>query len=155
MFDLSLFETLVHPRLDLLPQRVHLICLLLNECGLRRNDLLVALLHVSLPLLVLHLLRLYLHLMRLRVLLLARKLPLDRLQIQQFSTQLESEGKFLFEHLPVFFQVADVFLLECADRLLVLCFDLREGIVPALVEVLVFHQVGLLDLPTLVRLVVD
>lgn len=46
-------------------------------------------------------------------------------------------------------------VLECADGLLILLLDLCEGLVPALVEVLVLHEVGLLDLLSLTSLLVD
>jgi hypothetical protein len=39
-----------------------------------------------------------------------------------------------------------VALLESADGLLVLCLHLCEGLIPALVKVLILHQVSLLDL---------
>jgi hypothetical protein len=48
-----------------------------------------------------------------------------------------------------------VAILKCADGLLVLLLDLCEGLVPALVEVLVLHQVRLLDLFPLAGLLVD
>ena len=41
MLDLPLLESLVHPRLDLLPERIHLIRLLLNESGLGGDDFFV------------------------------------------------------------------------------------------------------------------
>ena len=72
VLDLALLEPLVHARLDLLAERVHLVRLLLNQSGLSRDDLLVALLHVAVALLILHLLRLDLDLVRLRILLLPR-----------------------------------------------------------------------------------
>ena len=46
-------------------------------------------------------------------------------------------------------------VLERADRLLILLLNLCEGLVPALVEVLVLHQVGLLDLLALSGLLVN
>lgn len=46
-------------------------------------------------------------------------------------------------------------LLECADGLLVLSFHLSECLVPALVEILILHEVSLLDLFPLSRLVKD
>jgi len=61
----------------------------------------------------------------------------------------------LLKDTAVLFEVADVFVLERANRLLVLLLNLGERIVPALVEVLVLHQVRLLDLLPLARLVVD
>lgn len=154
VLNFALLEPLVHPRLDLLPKRVHLVGLFLNQCCLGRDDLLVALLHVPVALLVLHLLRLDLHLVGLGVLLLPRQLALDGLQVEQLSRELEGERQLLLEHLAVVLQVADVALLEGADRLLVLLLDLREGLIPALVEVLVLHQVRLLDLLPLAGLVV-
>jgi hypothetical protein len=48
-----------------------------------------------------------------------------------------------------------VSLLECADGLLVLSFHLCECLVPALVEILVLHEVCLLDLFPLSSLVKD
>jgi hypothetical protein len=48
-----------------------------------------------------------------------------------------------------------VSLLECADGLLVLSFHLSESLVPALVEILVLHEVRLLNLLPLPRLVKD
>lgn len=46
-------------------------------------------------------------------------------------------------------------LLECADGLLVLSLHLSECLVPALVEILILHEVSLLDLLPLSRLVKD
>jgi hypothetical protein len=155
VLDLALLQPLIHASLNLLAKSVHLIRLLLNQSGFSSDYLLVALIHVSLPFLVLHLLRLNLDLVRLGVLLLAGKLALDSLQVQKFSAQLEGQGKLLLEHLSILFKIANVSLLESADRLLILRLDLREGLVPALVEILVLHQMGLLDLFALARLVVD
>ena len=79
MLDFALLESLVHPSLDLFAKGVHLVGLFLNQSCLGGDDLLVALLHVAIALLILHLLRLDLDLMRLRILLLPRKLTLDSL----------------------------------------------------------------------------
>ena len=46
-------------------------------------------------------------------------------------------------------------LLECADGLLVLSFHLSECLVPALVEILILHEVGLLNLLSFSSLVKD
>jgi hypothetical protein len=155
VLDLSLLEPLVHPGLDLFAERVHLVGLLLDECGLRRHNLLVALLHIALALLLLHLLGLYLHLVGLSVLLLAGELLLDLLQVEQLGGLLEGEGQLLLEVLAVLFEIADVAVLERADGLLILLLDLCEGLVPALIEVLVLHQVRLFDLLALACLLVD
>lgn len=79
MLDFALLESFVHASLDLFAKGVHLIGLFLNQSGLGGDDLLVALLHVAIALLILHLLRLDLDLMRLRILLLPRELTLDGL----------------------------------------------------------------------------
>ena len=79
VLDLALLESLVHPGLDLFAKGVHLVGLFLNQSCLGGDDLLVALLHVAIALLILHLLRLDLDLMRLRILLLPRELTLDSL----------------------------------------------------------------------------
>lgn len=79
MLDFALLESLVHASLDLFAKGVHLVGLFLNQSGLGGDDLLVALLHVAIALLILHLLRLDLDLMCLRILLLPRKLTLDGL----------------------------------------------------------------------------
>ena len=79
MLDFALLESFVHPRFDLFAKGVHLVGLFLNQSCLGGDDLLVALLHVAIALLILHLLRLDLDLMRLRILLLPRKLTLDGL----------------------------------------------------------------------------
>lgn len=111
MFDFPLLEPLVHPSLDLLPERVHLVSLSLDQRGLCRDDLLVSRLHVSFALLFLHLLRLDLHLMRLSVLLLPGELSLDLLQVKQLGRLLEGQRELLLEHLAVLLEVADVAVL--------------------------------------------
>ena len=155
VLDLSLLQSLVHASLDLLAQCVHLVRLLLNESGLCGDYLLVSALDVSVALLVLHLLSLDLHLMGLSVLLLLGQLLLDLLQVEQLSRLLESQGQPLLENLSVLLQVAHVALLKSADRLLVLLLNLRQRVVPALVEVLVLHEMGLLYLLALTCLIVD
>jgi hypothetical protein len=115
----------------------------------------VALLHISLALLLFHLLGLDLHLMGLCVLLLSGKLLLNLLKVEKLGRLLEGEGKFLLEKLSVLLKVANVAILECADGLLVLLLDLTEGLVPALVEVLVFHEVSLFYFFSLTCLLVD
>lgn len=67
MFELSLLKSLVHGRLNLLSEGRHLVLLLLDELGLSSDNLLVALLHVPLSLLLFHLLSLHLDLMSLSV----------------------------------------------------------------------------------------
>ena len=155
VLDLALLEALVHSGLDLLAERVHLVGLLLDQRRLGGHDLLVPLLHVSFALLFLHLLRLDLNLMRLCVLLLARKLLLDLFQVQKLRTLLESQGQLLLEHLPVLLKIPDVAVLERANCLLVLLLDLCKRLVPALVEVLVLHEVRLLDFLALASLLVN
>jgi hypothetical protein len=155
VLDLSLLQALVHSGFDLFPEGVHLVGLLLNQSRLGCHDLFVPLLHVSFPFLVLHLLSLDLDLVSLSVLLLAGKLSLNGLQVEKLSAELEGEGELLLKHLPVFLKVTDVSLLECTNGLLILSLHLSESIVPALVEVLVLHQVCLLDLLPLSRLIKD
>lgn len=46
-------------------------------------------------------------------------------------------------------------VLEGTDSLLVLVFDLAKGLVPALVKVLIFHEVSILDLLSFAGLLVD
>ena len=92
---LALLQALVHASLDLLPQSVHLIGLLLDKGGLGSHNLFVALLHVSFALFLLHLLGLNLDLVRLGVLLLAGQLLLDLLQVQKLGTLLEGKGQLL------------------------------------------------------------
>jgi hypothetical protein len=57
--------------------------------------------------------------------------------------------------LSILLKVADVTLLESTDGLLVLSLHLCEGLVPTLVEILILHQVSLLDLFALSSLVKD
>jgi len=115
----------------------------------------VSLLHVSVTLLFLHLLSLDLNLVSLSILLLAGELTLNGFQIEELSTQLESEWELLLKHLSILFKVANVTLLESTDGLLVLSLHLCEGLVPTLVEILIFHQVSLLDFLALSGLVKD
>ncbi len=82
VFDFALLESLVHASLDLFAKSIHLIRLPLNEGRLSSYNLLVSLLHVALPLFLLHLLALYLNLVRLGILLLACKLLLDLLKVK-------------------------------------------------------------------------
>ena len=155
MLDLTLLEPLVHASLDLFAKSVHLICLLLNKSGLCSNDLLVSLLHIAVTLLIFHLNRLDLDLVSLSILLLSRELTLDGLQVQELSRQLESKGKLLLEHLTVLLKIADVALLKSTDGLLILLLDLSKSIVPSLIEVLVLHQMSLLDLFSLAGLIIN
>jgi len=155
VLDLTLLESLVHPGLDFFAESIHLIGLFLNECGLGSDNLLVAGLHVAVSLLVLHLDRLDLDLVSLRILLLSCELALDGLQVEELSRQLEGEGELLLEHLAVLLEVTDVALFKGPDGLLVLLLNLSEGIVPPLVEVLVLHQVGLLNLFSLAGLIIN
>ena len=155
MLDLTLLEPLVHASLDLFAESIHLICLLLNKSGLCSNDLLVSLLHIAITLLIFHLNRLDLDLVSLSILLLSRELTLDGLQVQELSRQLESKGKLLFEHLTVLLKIADVALLKSTDGLLILLLDLSKSIVPSLIEVLVLHQMSLLDLFSLAGLIIN
>lgn len=155
MLDLPLLETLVHAGLDLFAQRVHLVRLLLDQSRLRSHYLLVSLLHVPLALLFFHLLAFDLDLMGLGVLLLAGKLLLDLLEVEELGRLFECEGQLLLEEAAVLLEIADVFVLERANRLLVLLLNLGERLVPTLVEVLVLHQVGLLHFLPLASLVVD
>ena len=154
MFNLTLLQALDHACLNLLAESAHLIGLLLDQGGLCSDNLLVALLHIALAFLLIHLLGLDLHLMSLGILLLLGKLTLDLLQVQQFTGLLVGEGEFLFEDLAVLLKLANVTLFKGADGLLVLLLDLNEGLVPSLVEVLVLHQVSLLDFFSLTGLIV-
>lgn len=155
VLDLSLLEPLVHSGLDLLPERVHLVGLFLDQSGLGSHYLLVTLLHVALALLLFHLLGLDLDLVGLSVLLLSSELLLDLLEVKELSGLLEGEGKLLLKELPVLLKVTDVTVLESADGLLVLLLNGSKGLVPALVKVLVLHQVGLLDFVSFAGLLVD
>ena len=155
MLDLSLLQALVHSGFDLFPEGIHLVGLLLNQSCLGCHYLFVSLLHVPLTLLVLHLLSLDLDLVSLSVLLLAGKLSLNGLQVEQLGAELEGEGELLLKHLPIFLEITNVTLLECANRLLILSLHLSESIIPTLVEVLVLHQVCLLYLLALSRLIKD
>jgi hypothetical protein len=155
VLDLPLLEPFVHAGLDLFAQRVHLVRLLLDQGRLRSHYLLVSLLHVPLALLFLHLLALDLNLVCLGILLLAGKLLLDLLEVEEFGGLLEGEGQLLLEEAAVLLEVADVFVFERANRLLVLLLDLGERLVPPLVEVLILHQVRLLHFFPLSRLVID
>ncbi len=85
MLDLALLQALVHASLDLLAEGIHLVSLLLNESGLSGDNLLMALLHVAITLLLFHLLSFDLHLVSLGILLLARELTLDGLEIEELS----------------------------------------------------------------------
>ncbi len=85
VLDLALLQALVHASFDLLAKGIHLIGLLLDKSGLCGDNLLMALLHVAIALLILHLLRLDLHLMCLGVLLLTSKLTLNGLEVQELS----------------------------------------------------------------------
>lgn len=83
MLDLALLESFVHASLDLLPERVHLVGLSLDQSGLCRDNLFVTLLHIAVALLLFHLLSLNLNLMGLSVLLLAGELLLDLLEVEE------------------------------------------------------------------------
>ena len=85
MLNLTLLQSLVHASLDFLAESIHLIGLFLNESGLGGNNLLVALLHVAVALLIFHLNGLDLDLMCLSILLLSCKLALDGLQVEELS----------------------------------------------------------------------
>lgn len=89
VLNLALLESLVHASLNLLAKGVHLVGLFLNQSCLGSNDLLVALLHVAIALLILHLLSLNLDLMSFSILLLSCKLTLNGLKVQKFSGKLE------------------------------------------------------------------
>ena len=67
VLGLSQLESLVQVRLELLLESVHLVLLLLDELGLGSDNLLVAILHVSLALLSLQLLAADLNLVSLLV----------------------------------------------------------------------------------------
>jgi hypothetical protein len=57
--------------------------------------------------------------------------------------------------LSILFKIANVTLLESSDCLLVLSLHLCECLIPALVEILILHQMSLLNLLALSGLVKD
>jgi len=154
VLDLALLQALIHASLDLLAESIHLISLLLNESGLSGDNLLMALLHVAIALLLFHLLSFDLYLVSLGILLLTRKLTLDGLEVEKLGRELESEGKSLLKVLSVFLEVADVTLLKGTNGSLILLFNLRKCLIPTLVEILILHQVSLLNLLSFAGLIV-
>ena len=155
MLDLSLLQALIHTSLNLLAESIHLVRLFLYQSRLGCHYLFMSLLHVSLTFLLFHLLSLNLNLVSLCVLLLAGELTLNRLEIKKFGAQLESQRELLLKYLPVLLEIMNVTLLQSTDCLLILSLHLLEGLIPALVEVLVLHQVCLLDLFPLSGLIED
>ena len=155
VLDLALLQALVHASLNLLAKRIHLVGLLLDESSLCSDNLLMALLHVAIALFFLHLLSLDLHLVSLSILLLTSELTLDGLEVQELGRELEGQRESLLEVLSVFLEVADVTLLKCADGSLILLFNLRQCLIPALIEILVLHEVCLFDFFSLAGLVID
>ena len=83
VFSLSQLQTLVQVGLQFFLQGVHLVLLLLDQFGLGSDDLLVALLHVLLPLSDFKFLGLLLYLMGFGVLLLLGQASLDFLKVQE------------------------------------------------------------------------
>lgn len=81
------------------------------------------------------------------------KVLLDLSLIKQLSALLEGQGELLLEIMSIFLELLDMAFFQTENGLTILVFYLSKSIVPVLVELLVLHQVSLLNLLALSSLV--
>ena len=92
---------------------------------------------------------------KINLLFLPSKILLYLSEIKEFGTEFEGQGECLLESLPILLQFSDMPIFEAIEGLAVLGFHLGQGVIPVLVELLVFHDVGLLYFFTLSCLVIE
>jgi len=155
MLGLSKLQPLVEVGLELLFKSIHFILLLLDQFGLRGNDLLLSLLHVLFSLVGLQFLAPNLDLVCVLILFLFRQILLNLLQVQELGAELESQRQLVSKNLPVALNLSCVTFLKFGKCLGIFLLGLEEVFVPLLVEFLVLLDMCLLALLTLLRLVED